>query len=99
MELNWRFKDDPDTEVFTLARIIDGEATIRLVTHDAEDGAWQFLDGEAVLTSDGAMAALGEMVAVDASLSELADLPLGWYAWRDAPDSPWERHEGEPEGG
>ena len=31
------------------------------------------------------------------SLSELADLPLGWWAEREKPGEPWVRHKHEPE--
>jgi len=27
----------------------------------------------------------------DSSIGELADLPLGWRAWRMGPDQPWQR--------
>lgn len=97
MNEEWPFPDDPEIEVFTLARIMDGDTLIRLVTHDAEDDAWQFLDGEAVLTSDGTLATLGEMVQLEPDLCAIADLPPGWYALRSGPGAPWSRHEGEPE--
>lgn len=98
MDRPWPFEDAPDTEVFTLVRILAGEAPIRLVTHDADDGAWQFLDGEAVLTSDAALAALAEIIHLDPSVHVLADLPLGWYAIRRDAGDAWDRQEGEPEG-
>jgi hypothetical protein len=93
---DWPFSDPPETEAFTLARIAEGDAPIRLVTHDADDGAWQFLDGEAVLESDAALVPLGLLAALDRSILELADLPLGWYATRPEPGAPWARSEGEP---
>jgi hypothetical protein len=34
----------------------------------------------------------------DASLEELYDLPVAWYATRTSPESPWERFELPPEG-
>ena len=39
---------------------------------------------------------LGEMIALDPSLIELADLPIGWYAWRLEENQAWQRAEGEP---
>src|SRR5208283_4653312 len=77
-------------------RILRGYSSLVLVTHDAEDGGWQFLDGEHVFEEDGAIVLLGEMVQFDPSLLELADLPVGWCAWREAPDRPWHRAQGEP---
>jgi hypothetical protein len=97
MELDWPFEDDPDTVAFIVWRIVKGETPILLVSHD-DDGDWQFLDGEAVLTSDAARVSLANVVRMDPGVVELADLPPGWYARRDAPGSPWTRAEGEPEG-
>ncbi len=96
MECDWRFADSPNTIVMTLERILRGVSSLLLVTHDAEDGGWQFLDGDQVFEEDGTTGLLGEMVQYDPSLIELADLPAGWYAWRDTPDQPWQRAEGEP---
>ena len=89
MDSTWDFVDPPETEVITLERILHGQSSILLVTHDAEDGTWQFLDGEHVFEEDGAVVCLGEMVGIDPSLAELADLPEGWFAWRPNPGEPW----------
>jgi|RhiMetdeSRZDD1v2_1073273.scaffolds.fasta_scaffold342507_2 hypothetical protein len=35
----------------------------------------------------------GEIVRFDPTVQELADLPLGWYAWRNAVGEPWQRRE------
>lgn len=92
----WPFDDPPETAVITLGRIVRGESPLRLVTHDEDDGGWQFLDGEHVFEEDAAVVSLGGMVRSDPSLRALADLPRGWYAWRPAPDGPWARSPGEP---
>src|SRR3954470_10962188 len=95
MDSTWNFADPEETEVITLDRILRGQSSILLVTHDAEDGAWQFLDGGHVFEEDGAVVSLGEMVNFDPSLAELADLPEGWYAWRPDRVRPWTRAQGE----
>jgi adenylate cyclase class IV len=97
MEQAWRFADPEDTTVITLERILQGESALLLVTHDLEDGAWQFLDGGHVFDDDGTVVCLGEMVQFDPSLEALADLPAGWFAWRSAPDQAWQRGQGDPE--
>jgi adenylate cyclase class IV len=98
MDSAWRFAEPEETTVLTLERILRGESALVLVSHDLEDGTWQFLDGEHVFEADGTVAYLGEMVQFDPSLEELADLPRGWFAWRTAPDQPWQRTQGEPDG-
>ncbi len=96
MIMDWRFADPPETVVLTLERILQGVAPLLLVTHDAEDGGWQFLDGEQVFEQDGTTVLLGEMIQFDGSLENLADLPRGWHAWRVSPGAPWQQAPGEP---
>jgi hypothetical protein len=96
MNSTWRFPDPRDTEVITLERILSGESFVLLVTHDADDGTWQFLDGDHVLEEDGVMVRLGEIIQIDPSLNDLAELPAGWYAWRLTPSDDWRRAKGEP---
>jgi hypothetical protein len=97
MEREWRFADPQETEIITLGRILRGDSSVLLVTHD-DDGGWQFLDGEHVFEDDGLVFCLGEIVQFDPSLAALADLPRGCYAWRTKPGQPWQRAEGEPLG-
>ena len=47
--------------------------------------------GEIVEVSQAFVVALREMIEHDPSLAILADLPLGWHAWRTDKDSKWER--------
>ncbi|RUT29681.1 hypothetical protein EJP77_14270 [Paenibacillus zeisoli] len=54
------------------------ESTILYVTHDEDDGMWQFLDGEEVKEDYVRLLSLKEMVNIDPSLAQLSDLPLGW---------------------
>ena len=96
MSTEWPFPDPENTPVITLDRILRGEALLRLVTHDEDDGSWQFLDGEHVLEEDALVVDLGEMTQFDPSLLQLAGLPLGSYAWRGRPGQPWSRAAGEP---
>lgn len=92
----WPFEQPAGDEAITLVRILHGEVTLRLVTHDADDGSWQFRDGEHVTEDDATVISLAEMTEFDPTLLPLADLPTGWYAWRLAPDRPWRRAPGEP---
>jgi hypothetical protein len=94
--MSWPFADPEETVVIVLDRILRGESVLRLVTHDEDDGAWQFLDGDHVLEDDAVVVALAEMAQFDPGVLELADLPPGWHAWRDGPDQPWQRTQGDP---
>jgi hypothetical protein len=91
-KMTWPFDDPPDVAVFTTKSIVFGRQPVLLVSHDEKDGAWQFLPREgACHVKDAALVGLREMIERDGTLAELADLPVGWRAWRKSPDSPWLR--------
>ncbi|APW62063.1 hypothetical protein [Paludisphaera borealis] len=92
----WPFADPEETEVVTLDRIVRRESPILLVSHDADDGGWQFVDGDQVFEENGEVVLLGEIVQLDPTVLELAELPIGWHAWRPSLDHPWRIAEGEP---
>ncbi|MER9256149.1 hypothetical protein NKI59_31260 [Mesorhizobium sp. M0598] len=74
---------------------IRGGGWIAYVSHD-DDGddneSWQFYGNEAEVDQDDLiLVALVEVVELDGTVAQLADLPLGWRAWRDTKSSPWKR--------
>jgi hypothetical protein len=89
---DWPFADPPNVATFTVRQIIEGGPPVLWVSHDEDDGAWQFHTGEEDFeVADGMIVCLKNMIARDPSLSELADLPFGWKAWRESPSHPWKR--------
>jgi hypothetical protein len=93
---DWKFPDPPHTRVFLSEAVHSGIEPITYVSHDLEDGAWQFL-GES-MAGDGkpVLSCFHHPIDADPSLKELADLPLGWWAERVKPGEPWFRHQHEP---
>lgn len=90
------FKDSPDTMVITTKEIIDGTKLVLYVSHDKEDGMWQFLDGSMKFDIDDArIVTLEEMFEIDNSLALIGDLPNGWIAERDNRKAFWKRVEKE----
>ena len=64
------------------------------MSHDLDDGAWQFHTGdETVSASDAMVVAHCEMIEIDPSLTELHDLPLGWIALRESLGTNWVRSQ------
>lgn len=73
-------------------RILDDDDWVHYVTHDDEDGAWQFHPSRGPATmKEAAVVSLKHMLTIEPRIEELADLPLGWYAWRDSTSEPWTR--------
>lgn len=91
------FKEPLDTAVFTTKFVTEDKKTITYVTHDADDGAWQFFsddefeDFEKVAKIIG----LGQIIKIDPTLTELADMPIGYYAIRKDKTKKWKikKHE------
>ena len=88
---DWPFEDPENVATITVRQIVCDGAPILLVCHDEDDGGWQFLTGGRFEMKDAMLVGLGEIVDRDSSVNELADLPLGWRATRENPDSPWQR--------
>lgn len=79
---NWKFPDPPHTLVYLSQTVHNGTEPVTYVSHDAEDGAWQFL-GDRMASGDGpVLSCFHHPIDSDTALSELADLPRGWYAER-----------------
>ena len=93
MTATWMFPDPPNVAVLTTRSIVYDGVWIAHVSHDEDDGCWQFHDSrlEGPQTADAMVVGLGEMVTRDPTLNALADLPIGWRAWREAPTAPWQR--------
>jgi len=72
---------------------------VTYVSHDFEDGAWQFLGDTMAGGEKPVISCLHRPIDKDPSLNEVADLPLGWYAERATPKDPWTRHQHELEAG
>lgn len=86
------FQDSPTTAVFTTKFVIEENKVITYVTHEIEDGAWQFFsDDEFENFEDVAkIVGLQQMVDTDNSLLEIADLPMGFIATRKSKNDKWE---------
>ena len=88
---DWPFEDPPNVAAITTRGVIEGEEWIALVTHDDDDGSWQFHGPNGANVDDARVVALHRILALDPSVGELADLDYGWRAWRTAPDAAWQR--------
>jgi hypothetical protein len=74
--------------------IVEGNSAIVYVSHD-EDGSWQFHGPEIDMNDeDMRLVALGEMLEIDPSIVELANLPMGFEAIRKDGKSKWEKISG-----
>lgn len=89
----WQFSDPPNVAVVASQKIVLSGGWIAYVSHDSDDGAWQFhtSQSESVSEEDAMVVSLQSIVMLDPTVIELADLPLGWHAWRSSKSSVWQR--------
>ena len=73
-----KFKESDNTAVFTTRFVLEGK-DITIVYHDIEDGAWQFFSDDHFENYEDVakVVGLGEIVKIDSSVLEFADLKTG----------------------
>jgi hypothetical protein len=81
---------DWELGVFTSTWVRDG-APILTVFHD-RDGDWQFLSNREQSGAEAVLVHVGHLVDEDPTLRDVADLPIGWKAWRVVHDGDWTRN-------
>lgn len=91
----WPFKDKKDVITISTKGIIEEEKTILYVTHDEDDGMWQFHDGSDLNEEDARVVSLKEVYELDSTIGNLSSMPFGWYAWRDSIDDEWKMEQKE----
>jgi hypothetical protein len=94
----WPFDAPQNEAVITSKQIVAGAENILYVTHDAEDGSWQFLPEGNISENDAAIVGLGQIAKLDPTVLTLWDLPEGWSASRASAKAPWLRTASEPNG-
>jgi hypothetical protein len=90
----WNFDQPPNCATIVSRSIAHDGQPILLVTHDEDDHGWQFLDGSNPPT-EALLVCLSHAVDLDPSVSQLADLPPGWLAWRESVEGPWHRQQND----
>jgi hypothetical protein len=74
-----------------MRQILDGSEPILLVAHDGDDHCWQFIGISGASVADGRIVCLEDIVRLDPTVLEVADLPPGWQADREAVGGRWTR--------
>ncbi|MEI7595745.1 MAG: DUF2185 domain-containing protein [Bacteroidota bacterium] len=85
------FEDTLNTAVITTKFVVKDKKEITYVTHDADDGAWQFFSSDDFDNyEDVAMIlSLEEIINIDRTVLEIANLPLGYFATRKTSKDRW----------
>lgn len=89
----WPFDQPRNCATVTLRQVMNREEPILFVSHDLDDHGWQFIGSTNANMKDALLVCLEEVVKVDPSILEVADLPPGWQAARESPGHSWTRSE------
>ena len=80
--MKFSFVEKPDTAVITCSHILENKDPILFVSHDEDDGMWQFLCGADHDISDARVISLKEVFLLDRTIGVLAKMPQGCTATR-----------------
>lgn len=91
----WPFPDPQNVAVIADKRILQGQDWIAYVSHDRDDGMWQFHANrtEPLNENDASVVSLKNVTDIDSTVFALANLPVGWHAWRSSRNSEWKTAE------
>ena len=87
--MKFPFNEPENTATITCCHIVEKTADILFVSHDEDDGMWQFLCGGSHMQEDAKIVSLSEIFMLDNSVSELSNMPCGYIAQRKSKDSKW----------
>ncbi len=84
-----KFIENDNIAVFTTRFILNERKPILFIYHYLEDGAWQFSGEDECEESDYRIVSLDEMIQLDKTILEMANLELGYFAYRNGQESEW----------
>lgn len=88
---DYTFSEPGNTACFTCDHVLSKQRSILSVTHDADDGCWQFMCGQDDHDESNAkIISLKQITEIDHSLNALSDMPLGCGADRASINDDWE---------
>jgi len=88
---NYGFKTSLNTAVFTTSFVIVDKKPITYVTHEFEDGAWQFFSDDFFDDYEkvAKIVSLEEIIDLDPTIIDLAEMKEGQNASRNNPNEKW----------
>ena len=78
--MTFAFKDAPNTACIVCHHVLAGKNPITFISHDEEDGMWQFLCSDDHTGEDARLISLAEAFKLDASIGQVAGMPCCGYA-------------------
>ncbi len=87
----YKFQESEETACFVCDHVMNKTRPILYVTHEQEDGFWQFLCGHPNhIDSNIKIISLKQVTGLDATVNDLFEMPLGVGASRKSTNDKWE---------
>ena len=94
----YKFHDPENTACFVCDHVFNRQKPILHVSHDQEDGYWQFLCGQTKHEEANAkIISLKSATQIDSSINDLFEMPLGFGADRKSIKDKWKLYKLEEE--
>ena len=88
--MNFPFANEPNTATIVCNHIFEGHEDILYVSHDEDDGMWQFLCGKSNhQENDARIVSLYSVYQLDKTVGLLSNMPCGFYAERKSVSDRW----------
>lgn len=87
--MEYPFYDAPNTAAIICCHIIENNMPVLYVSHDEDDGMWQFLCGQSHELDEARVVSLKSVFDLDNSVGVLKDMPYGYYAERKTQEDIW----------
>ena len=88
---DWPFDQPRNCATFTTRQVLEGLEPILSAYHDADDHGWQFFGATDASVEGAKIVSLEEMVELDRTIFEIADLLPGWQATREKTGGCWSK--------
>lgn len=86
-----KFQESPNTAVLTTKFVMEDHKPIVEIKHSADDGSWEFYSDDSFddFKDAARVMSLQQMIKLDSSILEIADMKLGYHAHRNATSDSW----------
>ncbi len=93
--MEWPFDQERNVAAVTTRQVALEQYPILLVVHYSYDHSWAFTCGTTSKSDDLMLVGMGEVVDLDETLYQIANLPPGWCAERESIESEWRKFKDE----
>ena len=86
--MNKKFNESLSTAVLTSKYVMKHASPIVCIAHN-NDGVWEFWGKELIDEAEIMVVSLGQIINIDPSVLDVADMPVEFNAIRDSKENAW----------